>query len=271
MAKKDKSVPRLPARRVRPAPVAAPVRSATIAIYSVKGGVGKTTLSANCAWCSAMLSGHKTLLWDLDASGGAGYLLGLEEGPRKRAEGVFSKDRDAASLILETDYHGLDLLPADESLRALDAQLTELGKKRRLAKLTEDLTRDYARVILDCPPVLNELSAQVMRAADLVVVPLPPSPLSARAFALVVEEIRKHSGKRETPFLPVLSMLDLRRKLHRDALAANPEWPAIPFASAIEQSAVRRRPVAAFAPRSAAAKSFAALWQAVDRKLAEVA
>lgn len=267
MAGKDKSIPRIPRRRVKPAATPS-VRSATIAIYSVKGGVGKTTLSANCAWCSAMLGGHKTLLWDLDASGGAGWLLGVDTGPKKRAEGLFSKDRDAAELIRETAYDNLDLLPADESLRALDAQLSELGKKRRLAKLAEELAEDYARVVLDCPPVLNELSAQVMRAADLVVVPLPPSPLSARAFELVVGEIRANQGKREVPILPVLSMLDLRRKLHRDALAANPDWPAIPFASAVEQSAVRRQPVPAFAPRSPAAKGFASLWQAIEAKLA---
>lgn len=79
-----------------------------------------------------------------------------------------------------------------------------------------------------------------MRAADLVIVPLPPSPLSARAFAAVVEEVRG-SGKGHPPILPVLSMLDLRRTLHRDAREANPAWPAIPLASAVEQCAVERR------------------------------
>jgi chromosome partitioning protein len=271
MAGKDKSVPRLPRRRARPAPSAEAkrsVKSAIIAIYSVKGGVGKTTLSANCAWCSAMLAGHKTLLWDLDASGGAGYLVGVDPGHKKRAEGLFSKDRDPASLIRETDYHGLDLLPADESLRALDLQLSALGKKRRLARLAEDLSKDYARIVLDCPPVLNELSAQVMRAADIVIVPLPPSPLSARAFDMVVAEIRANAGKRQPSILPVLSMIDLRRKLHREAVEVNSDWPVIPFASVTEQSAVRRKPVGAFAPRSPASQAFAALWRAIDAKLA---
>ena len=39
---------------------------ATVAIYSLKGGVGKTTLSVNLAWCAATLSARRTLLWDLD-------------------------------------------------------------------------------------------------------------------------------------------------------------------------------------------------------------
>ncbi len=128
------------------------------------------------------------------------------------------------------------------------------------------LGKTYARIILDCPPVLNQISAQAMRAADVVIVPLPPSPLSARAFALVAEEV-KGTGKGHPPMLPVLSMVDRRRTLHREAIAANPEWPVIPLASAIEQCAVHRAPVAAFAPASPAARDIAQLWRAIERKL----
>jgi cellulose biosynthesis protein BcsQ len=107
----------------------------------------------------------------------------------------------------------------------------------------------------------------VIRAADLVIVPLPPSPLSSRAFEVVVEEVRG-SGKGHPPILPVLSMIDLRRSLHKDAREANPTWPAIPLASAVEQCAVERKPVGAFAPRSPAARAIAQLWTAIERKLA---
>ena len=49
---------------------------------------------------------------------------------------------------------------------------------------------------------------------------------------------------------------------------ANPNWPAIPLASAVEQCAVERKPVGAFAPRSPAARAIAGLWTAIERKLA---
>ncbi|MCB2088095.1 MAG: ParA family protein [Sphingomonadaceae bacterium] len=241
---------------------------AVIAVYSVKGGVGKTTLSANLAWCSATISCRHTLLWDLDAAGGAGYLLGLDPKPKKLAESVFSREKDAAKLSRKTAWPKLDLLAADESIRELDQQLLQIGKRKRISKLTNTLAKDYDRIILDCPPVLNELSAQVMRAADLVIVPLPPSPLSTRAFELVVQEVEAHSSP-HPPILPVLSMLDLRRNLHREAREANPGWPAIPMASAVEQCAVRREPVGAFAPRSPGALAFQRLWTAIERKLAQ--
>jgi cellulose biosynthesis protein BcsQ len=240
---------------------------ASIAVYSVKGGVGKTTLAANLAWCAASISRRKTLLWDLDAANGSGFLLGVDPKRKHSADSMFGDGGDPAKLIQPTAYAGLDLLPADESIRKLDRQLDRIGKKKRLARMTAGLGKDYDRIIFDCPPVLNELSAQVIRAADLIIVPLPPSPLSARAFDVVLEEVRG-SGKGHPPILPVLSMIDLRRSLHREAREANPNWPVIPLASAVEQCAVERRPVGAFAPRSPAARAISQLWTAIERKLA---
>ena len=242
---------------------------ASIAIYSVKGGVGKTTFSVNLAWCAASISRRETLLWDLDPANGSGFLLGVDPKKKRAAQSVFDRDRDPSKLIQKTAFSKLHLLPADESIRTLDRQFDRIGKKKRLAKLVDGLSKDYDRILFDCPPVLNSVSTQVMRAADLVIVPLPPSPLSARAFDQVVKEVRG-SGKKHPPILPVMSMIDMRRSLHKRAREANPNWPVVPLASAIEQCAVEQRPVGAFAPRSPAARAFAQLWTAIERKLAQV-
>ena len=241
---------------------------AVVAVYSVKGGVGKTTLAANLAWCAATHSSRRTLLWDFDAAGGAGFLLGIDPRKKKRAQSVISKELDPAKLIQPTDYPRLDLLPADESIRALDVQLAEIGKKKRIAKLAGELVKNYDRLILDCPPVLNELSSQIVRAADLIVVPIPPSPLSARALDIVRDEVEAE-GKKAPPIMPVFSMVDRRRTLHRESVARAKSWPVIPASSAIEQCATRLAPVGVFAPRSEAAQSFKTLWTQIERKLAK--
>ncbi len=242
---------------------------AVIAVYSAKGGVGKTTIAANLAWLSATVSCRKTLLWDLDVAGGAGFLYGVAPRKKANAGAIFSRDSNPADLIRKTSYDRLHLLPADASLRQLDNVLTRIGKKKRLAKMAGELSRGYDRIILDCPPVLNEVSAQVLRAASVVIVPLPPSPLSTRAFEMVTEEIRTHT-KVHPPILPVLSMLDMRRKLHQQAREEHPNWPAIPQASAVEQCAVLQKPVGDFAPTSPAARRFGQLWTAIERKLASM-
>ena len=241
---------------------------AVIAVYSVKGGVGKSTLSAALAWNSATVSRRQTLLWDLDVQGAAAFLTGIDAPLATRAASIFTRELAPEALIVPTAWDKLDLLPADDSLRSLDTIFERIGKRRRLARLTEELARRYDRIVLDCPPVLNELSAQVIRAAALIIVPLPPSPLARRALdAIRAELVRSH--KTHPPILPVFSMVDRRRRLHREALAEMPDWPVIPMASRIEQMAERRAPVGAFAPNDAPARAIASLWAAVERKLAE--
>ncbi len=239
---------------------------ATIAIYSLKGGVGKTTLAVNLAWCAAQ-SGRRTLLWDLDAQAAASFLLATGAARADQAQAVFARDVEPSRLIVPSTIERLDLLPADASLRALDRFFFGLGKKKRLARLAERLGKDYDRVLLDCPPGLTETSDQVLRAADLVLVPVIPSPLSRRAFEEIVTHLEIEHGRR-VPLLPVHAMVDRRRSLHRAAIAAEPEWPVIPMASAIEAMADRRLPVGAFAPGTPAARAFATLWTGIERRLA---
>ena len=232
----------------------------TVAIYSLKGGVGKTTLSVNLAWCAASLSARRTLLWDLDPQAAASFILSADA-PRDRAQAAFAKDISPARLAQPTAWPRLDLIAADASLRGLDQLRHELDKKKRLQKLLSGLS-GYDRVLLDCPPGLTETAEQVMRAADLIVIPVVPSPLAQRAYA----EVERHLGGR-TPLLPVHSMVDRRRRLHADALAAQPDWPIIPMASVIETIADHRAPVGVIAPRSAAATAFADLWRTIEARL----
>jgi cellulose biosynthesis protein BcsQ len=237
----------------------------TIAVYSAKGGVGKSTLAVNLAWAAATLSSRRTLIWDLDAQGAASYLLGQGRGAPGPAERVFARDVAPETLIRPTGIERLDLLPADSSLRALDRLFFEIGKKKRLRRLLEGPARSYERIILDCPPGLTETSAQILAAADLILAPVIPSPLSQRALDEVVAFAGRLNG-RHAPILPIFSMVDRRRALHRDALEQRPDWPVIPMASAVEQMASERAPIGVFAPRSPAAEAFARLWRGIEKK-----
>lgn len=242
---------------------------AVVAVYSMKGGVGKTTLAVDLAWRFATAGGRNTLLWDLDPQGGAGFLLGADQPAYNRAAAVFQRDGKPRQLIESTPYERLSLLPADEGLRHLPGQLARLGQRRRLAQLTSFLKADFPRIVLDCPAGLNEVSDQVIQAADLLIVPLPASPLSARALDMLRKELARNHH-RHPPLLPVLSLYNNRRPLHREVregIAAN--WPVVPLAAQLEQVAVQRAPLGTFAQGSDAGRALQRLWAGIEAKLAE--
>jgi chromosome partitioning protein len=239
-----------------------------IAVYSLKGGVGKTTLSVNLAAEMANAGKNKTLLWDLDPQSAASFILGREDGAKPRAQAMFERELSPDKLIRKTPVEGLDLLPADTSLRGLDGLFNALGKKKRLAKLIDSVAERYDWIVLDCPPGLTETSEQIVRAADVIVTPLIPSLLSRRALDEVVAYLKdKHKG--HAPLLPVYSMVDRRRALHKAALEAEPDWPRIPMASVIEKMAERRLPLSLYARRDPANAAYSMLAKAIGKKLAK--
>lgn len=238
----------------------------SVAVFSVKGGVGKSALAVNLAHAAATLSARRTLLWDLDAQGAATYTLRLTAKPNASARKGFAGDAELAEMIQASDFPRLDVLAADKSLRSLEKQLVEDDKAKRLRKLLKGMEGDYDRVILDCPPGLTELADQVFRAVDLLVVPMLPSPLSERAFDQLTAHLARI--KDAPPVLPVFTMVDRRKGLHVATVAATPDRLTIPYAAAIEAMAATRTPVLAKAPGSAAGRAFSTLWTEVERALA---
>ena len=237
----------------------------SVAIYSPKGGVGKSTLAVNLAHLAATVSCRKTLLWDIDAQGAASFLL--RAAPQGGlAHRVISRDLAPADLVAHTRYLNLDLLASDASLRDLDVQLAEADARKRLRKILRGLEARYDRVFVDCPPGLTEISQQIFRAVDLIIIPVQPSQLSVRGYQEAAAHLRQNY-RRGPDLLPVLSMVDGRRKLHREMVAAHPALTVIPQASVVEQMAVRREPLAAFAPSHRATAAFRNLWAEVEERL----
>lgn len=225
---------------------------AVIAIYSLKGGVGKTTTAFELAWRYASLSGRRTLLWDLDVQGGAAFLLDQPYPKPAAAAAAFKPGGPIRQLVRQTRYDNLHLLPADDSLRVLPNLLAHQRQPGKMAAVSALLSSEFARIVIDCPPALNEISDQIIAAADVIVVPLPPSPLAMRAFGQIRGELL-NNHYRPPPLLPVLSMYDKRRRLHREVmLELATEWPTIPLTAAIETVASSHRAVEEFAPRSLA-------------------
>jgi len=169
---------------------------------------------------------------------------------------------------------GLDLVPGDFSYRNMDLELDGTKRRtRRLGQLLNSVRADYDVVMLDCPPSVSLVSENVLWATDVLLVPLVPATLSVRTFDQLTRFVADAPGNRPD-VIAFFSMADRRKKLHRaliESLGASGTKRArvagtvIPALSVVEQMAEHRAPVAEYAPRSAAAAAYAALWAEVSR------
>lgn len=244
----------------------------TLAIFNIKGGVGKTATTVNLAWLAAS-EGARVLVWDLDPQAAASFYFRVRPKVRGGSRGLVRGKRELGGLIKGTDYANLDLLPSDFSYRKLDLHLADDGKAGRLGKILEPAAADYDVAFLDCPPGISPLSEEIFRAADALIVPLLPTTLSVRTYRQLADFLDDHGHRKRPRRMPFFSMADRRKRLHKEVMEGFPaEYPetlptVIPCASIVERMGAERAPLGSYAPRSKPAIAAASLWQDIRDRL----
>jgi cellulose biosynthesis protein BcsQ len=244
----------------------------TIALYNLKGGVGKTAAAVNLAFLAAQY-GRKTLLWDLDPQAAATWYLGLDPGVQDSVKKLARGKRDWIDSVHETAWPRLSCLPADFDNRHLDQYLRKTEHPAyQVRRLLKEFGTEYDLVVLDCPPSFSTVTENLFHAADVIAVPIIPSQLSIRSYEQMVAflEGEKIRGVKLYPFL---SMVDNRRKQHREAgvelreRIPNMLSTPIPYAAAVEAMGRHRAPLGVSQPRVRAAAAFEQLWLELAEKL----
>jgi len=242
----------------------------TLAIYSNKGGVGKTATAVNLAYLAAQ-SGYATLIVDLDPQASTTFYFRVKPRLKRKARGLVGASKQLDDSIKATDFANLDLLPADFSHRNLDITFDRRKhRKQRLRIALKPFRQEYDLIILDSPPTINILAENIFNASDHVLVPLIPTTLSVRTHVQLLSFFREN-GRNPDQVSAFFSMVDQRKKLHRQIMDSMQgqfngimqNW--IPYISKIEQMGLYRKPVPVFAPRSRATKAYQSLWRELQQ------
>lgn len=153
-----------------------------VTITSTKGGVGKTTLTANLGGLLADM-GQKVLLVDVDVQPTLSSYYPLE---RRAAQGLSTLITEAVveGVVSTTTIPSLDLILSDDPEGMLQNWILHTPDGRvRLKHLLTRFDQAYDFILLDTQGTVGPLQDSAVLAADLLVSPIPPEILSAREFA----------------------------------------------------------------------------------------
>ena len=173
-----------------------------LAVQNFKGGVGKSTLSVHLAQYLA-IQGYRVALIDCDSQASATTLFGYVPDLDLTEDDTlypFLRQQELTSLdyaLRKTHFDGLELIPANLRLFQSEYEIAARmarGQGRLIDRLSQGIASISDRfdvIVLDPPPALGAISLSVLRAANALIVPVPPTVMdfsSTAAFLAMLDE-----------------------------------------------------------------------------------
>jgi chromosome partitioning protein len=195
-----------------------------IAVANQKGGVGKTTTTANLGAALA-LRGRRVLLVDLDPQGNLTSAFGLEKDVQQTvAESLLDRRIPlpvvsvANGATSDSEAQHLAVVPAAVGLASAEAQLmNKLGRELRLRDQLLSVGDNYDFIMIDTPPSLGVLTVNALVAATRVIIPTEARFFSLQGLQMLEESIEEilYLNPRLEVLGILLSKMDRRLKEER--------------------------------------------------------
>ncbi len=193
----------------------------SLAVFSLKGGTGKTTLSVSLGWILAE-EGLRVLLVDLDPQGHLTHYL--KAGPAKDQPTLFQAlihDQPISGAVVSTKNPGLHLLPASEENLYLNEAL--ISRPWREWKLRDALEAaqpfPYDLVLLDVGGNLNLITYNALLAANALVIPVLPDLFSYLSLKTLFTFLKRTAGQYQYAFQMIwvlINKINNHRPLDRE-------------------------------------------------------
>ena len=199
-----------------------------IAIANQKGGVTKTTTTANLG-IGLVQEGKHVLLVDVDQQASLTVSLGYPQPDRLPV----TLSQILGKLLVDAPiepqegilHHaeGVDLMPASIELSGMEVSLVNaMSREKVLKQYLDNLKRDYDYILLDCMPSLGMLTINALAAADSVLIPVQAQYLPVKGLEQLLQTINK-VRRQINPKLSIngilLAMVDNRTNYAREIAA----------------------------------------------------
>ena len=237
----------------------------TIAIVNRKGGVGKTA-TAQALGAGLLRKGYSVLYIDLDSQTNLTYGLGADAAGLSSMD-VLTGEATAQEAIQHTPQG--DVIAGAEALAGADAAIDGTGKEYRLKEALDGLQYDYC--IVDTPAQLGTLTVNALTAADSVVIPVQAEVYSLQGIGQLskaIEAVKKYCNHDLYIRGILITRYNGRAIISRD-MQSNLEEAAqqlktrlystpIRECVSIKEAQAQQQDIYSYAPRSNAAKDYAA-------------
>ncbi|WWU63315.1 ParA family protein [Clostridium baratii] len=165
-----------------------------LSLFNIKGGVAKTTSTANLGACLS-LQGHKVLLIDLDPQSNLTKLFkAYSIDDLSVANALLDKKINVNEIIKTTDFENIDIMPSNIKLAFAEREIlldVSRSQQNRLARAIKNLDTDYDYILIDCPPSLNMITINSLCASDDVLVPIKIDKFALDGLEYLLESIEE--------------------------------------------------------------------------------
>jgi chromosome partitioning protein len=188
--------------------------------YNVKGGTGKSTLTAQYVMRAAMM-GYRVLAVDLDGQGHLSVNLDVLDGhERPTVYDVLINDLPLEAAIMQV-APGLDLVPANLGLCNIEIPLNNKPRREyRLGEAIGKIADRYDLIVADTNPAASILNGSMLVASNLVNVVCSTNPLSFHGMSLVMTTIEdmQREFQRDLTVKIIPNMYDNREVISQEVL-----------------------------------------------------